>query len=134
MFLCDCYVKFWGMGIQVYHVTISEVEKRSGLYNQIWNKLFDLIHYQNLYIHNMLIMMTTWHDHYWTCEANGGIEYYLLEGSLKRFIHSSLETSTHHHNTLVQCYFNHQSAAMAVFHHTLLAKDPVTWNSNSFHF
>lgn len=45
----------------------------------------------------------------------------LLEGSFKHFIHSSLETLTQHHNTLVQCYFNHESAAMAVFCHTLLA-------------
>lgn len=46
----------------------------------------------------------------------------LLEGSLKRFIHSSLETLTQHYNTLVQCYFNLESAATVVFHHTLLAK------------
>lgn len=46
----------------------------------------------------------------------------LLEGSFKPFLHSSLETSTQHQNTLVQCYFHPESAATAVFRHTLLAK------------
>lgn len=45
----------------------------------------------------------------------------VFEGSFKHVIPSSLEISTQHHNTLVQCYFNLESPAMAVFCQTLLA-------------
>jgi hypothetical protein len=122
------------MGIQVYHVTISEVEKISGfiqsdMKHTVWSHTPSQLIHPN-HANN---------DDHMTSPLFGlrckWRNLVVLEDSFKCFIQSNLETSTQHNNTRVQCYFNLESHAVVVFCHALLAIIKLlTWNSNSFYF